>query len=155
MQEESNVIAIGILPAAPPLFQSKDIPESTAYVMDSYLMHVRDISCQHCGLVSTRSDLQEVWIYPLKTQHTAYRNLRPCTTMVQGFDLAIQNLEESFVPACWFCAEAIDQADLPKTYVVSSASAWAAALRAKAKQAQADKVVSLVAKRQEPTVDML
>lgn len=136
-----------------PIFQTK-LPENAHYVLDSYLMHIGTVACKNCGFIQEHSTVHEVWILPTNTARTAYRNLRPCTSLQQGFDLAITHLAEKDTPVCLQCVESLDQSKLPKPYTITSMSAWEETLKRKARE---NNVVRLeeVRKKAEPTLEML
>lgn len=124
--------------------------EADAFQHDSYLMQIREQSCNHCKSGEQWSELYEVWVHPHATHRTAAHVLRPTLTLRPGFAIAHLRLPTVIVPVCSDCIERFNPAEgsiLP----AASHAAWRETLQRK----YAPAPTAAKASRPEPTLDQL
>lgn len=124
--------------------------EAAAYQHDSYLVQIREQSCQNCQSGERWSELFEVWAHPIHTRRTSAVQLRPTLTLRKGFPISYTSIPTVVVPVCSDCIEKFNPEEGASLIPALSHSAWRDTLRRK--YTPEEKKPS---GRPEPTLDQL
>jgi hypothetical protein len=116
-----------------------NLPEG-AVLPSAYIIHQHSQACENCGRVYEWS---EVYAYNQLKTRTGAGKLVQNLTRVNGFlyniPVARIPVAESFIPACFECAEVIDLSPLPK---LQDTELWQAAVAKKKEQEEKAKTSS-------------
>lgn len=84
--------------------QPSSLSQSTyAFVLDSYLIHIKPVHCTHCGKTFESCSIWEVHINPSLTGRTAAHRLLPAKTIRPGFAIGHSVLKPDEIPCCHLC----------------------------------------------------
>lgn len=125
--------------------------EAAAYQHDSYLVHIREQSCQNCQSGERWSELFEVWAHPVHTRRTSAIQLRPTLVLRKGFPISYTSIPTVAVPVCSDCIEKFNPEEGSELIPALSHSAWRDTLRRKYTPEEKKPSGS----RPEPTLDQL
>ena len=104
--------------------------ESRELRLDSYVTYIHHHQCANCGCVEMFSQIFEVWLHPVKTRITTFRDLRPLTGLsLQPLQMAQIPVPAKQVPICSHCIGAY-KAQGQEAQIITS-SQWEETLRRK------------------------
>lgn len=136
---------------AKPLSPKLSEAEAAAYQHDSYLVQIREQSCQNCQACERWSELFEVWAHPIHTRRTSAIQLRPTLTLRKGFPISYTHIPSVTAPVCSDCIEKFNPEESGGVFPAVSHEAWRDTLRRKYTPEEKKAPSS----RPEPTLDQL
>lgn len=105
--------------------------EAIELKLDSYMMQIHHTTCLRCKSGEQYSQLFEVWIHPIKTRHTGYRDLRPATQFLRDLPMSYIELPTRAIPICSDCVHTYQCSAAPIPANAASNAAWAETLKRK------------------------
>ena len=104
--------------------------EASELTLDSYLMQIHNTLCDRCGSGERYGQLFEVWVHPIKTRQSGYKELRPARGALKPLPIAYVDMAEHRNSICSDCVHTYET-PTAKAIPAVSAQAWAETLKRK------------------------
>jgi hypothetical protein len=107
--------------------------ESRELIHDSYVMYIHHQDCLNCNCAEEYSQMYEVWIHPIKTRTSGFRDLRFLTSssLQDHLPIAAVALTPRQIPYCSECIMTYKPRETGNTIPLVSRNEWAATLKRK------------------------
>jgi hypothetical protein len=129
------------------IIRSNSEPQSSEFILDSYIMHRKDTRCTRCASISTTSETFEVQVHPTR----GIRRLVPAKSLSPGFSIGLSTLQVKEQPCCFICYDTLPQEERGAQYL--SEDEWRNTLRRK--YARPETGTAKVASKEGPSLEDL
>ena len=105
--------------------------EASELILDSYLMQIHTTLCDRRGSGERYGQLYEVWVHPVKTPKSGYKEFRPARGALKDLPIAYVDMAEQRNSVCSDCVHTYQTRNNQPALPAVSAQAWAETLKRK------------------------